>query len=300
MQVEGHEETSGQAHPREIEQGAEFRAYLFRGLMVQRRGAGILESTGRRKAMEILQWFLLHPGQPCSAEQFVDLLWPDSDFDKAMTNFHVSLHALRRMLEPKLNARQESFFIRRHANKVYSFETGGRWWTDVGDLELSYQRGHEFDLLGQHTSARFYYRRVATYAGQLDHLGLSSTPWVGTLRHRYELMCGHSLGRLLDLDTQAGEQEQLLDTAYALIKVDPYHERAVRAVVTSSMRRNDFDHAAGLVTAYCEGVQQDLGLRAAGDLVALRERLAVRTATRARHHQNVTDAARNHPHTKAS
>jgi DNA-binding SARP family transcriptional activator len=275
LSVQSRDGAPSALHPREIELGAEYRAYLFGHLRVFRHDSEMpLNAGGRRKAVEILEWFLLHPGSPCSAEQFVDMLWPEADPEKALTNFHVSLHALRRILEPDLGPRQPSTFIRRHAATIYTFETGGRWWTDVDDLELLYQRGHECDLAGETSRARFYYRRVAGYAARHRLLEGDSSPWLAPYRREFSIMCGHSLSRLMELDAAAGDQEELLETAYAMLRVDRYSEAAVRAIALSHLRNDNTRQAARLIATFCHGLERDLGLRPSRDLLELHRRLA--------------------------
>lgn len=270
-------------HPRELELAAEYRAYLFGGLRVYRQDEEApLDPGGRRKALEILQWFLLHPGQPCSADQLIDLLWPDADAEKGATNLHVSLHALRRFLEPGLAPREESTFIRRHPNRVYTFEANGRWWSDVQDLELLYQRGHDFDLAGEYTKARFYYRRVAAYSGRQALLGADPAPWMKPFRRKFSMMCVHSLARLLEIDASVGDQEELLETAYTMLRLDPYHEPSVRAVVKSSLDCQDTPRAVELIAGYCAGLERDLGVRPPADLLQLCRSLSARGPSRHR------------------
>lgn len=98
--------------------------------------------SSRKKGLQILLWFLLNPGRPCSAEQFIDMLWPGTNSDKAIGRFDVSMHAVKRLLEPDLAAREESVFIQHHSNRVYSFEGADLWWNDLADLDLLYGRGH--------------------------------------------------------------------------------------------------------------------------------------------------------------
>lgn len=257
-------------HPREIEQEAEFQVRLFGRLKVTRALDGSeVTPGGRRRALEILAWFVLNPGVVQSADQFIDLLWPEADPDKAMSNFHVSIHALRRMLEPDLRQGQESTFIRRHANKVYSFVPAGRWWSDVDDLELLYQRGHDADLAGESSRARFYYRRVSGYAAQNELLPELAGDWLVAHRQKYATMCTHSLGRLLALDQAAGDREELLETAYSMLRLNRYHEPALRVAVQSCLEKQNHTRAARLAAGFCTGLEKELGLKAPADLLGL-------------------------------
>ena len=262
-------------HPRELEHNAEYRAHLFGEFRIHVGPQGRrIDRLGRRKALGILHWFLLHPGAPATAEQLIDLLWPESDPEKSMTNFHVSIHSLRRLLEPTLGQGQESRFIRRHSNKVYTFETGEMWWSDVADLELTYCRGHEADLRGEQQRARFYYRKVAAYGSRRPLLEDCHGEWIEQFRRRFRVMSSHSLGRLIELDAISGDHEEMLENAYALLQLEPFHEQALRIAVESCLVKNYRSQAQRLLHGYCVGMGEQLGMPPASDLVDLRDRLA--------------------------
>lgn len=112
-----------QFHPREREQQAIFRAYSFGQFRLFCQDTFIRETMWRRnKAKTLLKWFLLNPGKLCSADQFIDLFWPDLTLEAASINLYVTIHCLRRLLEPALSPRQESKFIRRQSNNFYWLE----------------------------------------------------------------------------------------------------------------------------------------------------------------------------------
>ena len=57
-------------------------------------------------------------------EQFIELFWPDSPARKAIGNFHVAMHCLRKTLESRLAAGKDSSFIHRRTNNFYAFDSG--------------------------------------------------------------------------------------------------------------------------------------------------------------------------------
>ena len=124
------------AHPREREHGAIYRAYSFGQFRLLCKDRPIREAMWRRnKAKALLKWFLLNPGKLCSADEFIDLFWPDLPLETACGNLHVTMHCLRHLLEPSLSPRQESKFIRRQTNNFYWFDMDETWWTDITDVQ---------------------------------------------------------------------------------------------------------------------------------------------------------------------
>jgi hypothetical protein len=76
-------------------------AHFFGGFRVTRRGVPLGEGSPRReKANQLLRWLLLNPLRPVAADELLDVFWPDQDPDRALAALHVTLHAVRRLLEP--------------------------------------------------------------------------------------------------------------------------------------------------------------------------------------------------------
>lgn len=193
---------------RGFEREAPYRAYLFGYLRMYRGDHRVTLESSRKKGLHILLWFLLNPGKPCSADQFVDTLWPETEPDKAIRGFDVNMHVLKRLLEPELGPRERSSFIQHHANRVYTFESADLWWTDVADLELLFRRGHAYDIAGDVARALFYYRRVSGYVSQGPLLDGESSSWLERYRHKYALMCSQALTRLMQIDIDSGTDEE--------------------------------------------------------------------------------------------
>ncbi|WP_084497138.1 AfsR/SARP family transcriptional regulator [Nocardia amamiensis] len=260
-------------HPRELEREAPYRAYLFGHLRMYHGAHRVTLETGRRKGLHILLWFLLNPGKPYSADQFVDTLWPEADPGKAIQAFDVSMHALKRLLEPELGPRERSSFIQHHANRVYTFESADLWWTDVADLELLYRRGHACDVAGDVTRARFYYRRVSDYVSQGPLLDAESCHWLEPYRHRYDLMCSQALTRLMQIDIDCGTDEEILESAYQMLRLDRYNQLATKVIIEVSMRNGNHGRAEHRLHSFCDAIQRDLGVQPPREFVELRRQL---------------------------
>jgi DNA-binding SARP family transcriptional activator len=260
-------------HPRELEREASYRAYLFGYLRMYRGNHRVTLESSRKKALHILLWFLLNPGKPCSADQFVDTLWPESEPDKAIRGFDVNMHVLKRLLEPELGPRERSSFIQHHANRVYTFESADLWWTDVADLELLLRRGHTYDIAGDVARARFYYRRVSGYVSQGPLLDGEPTSWLERYRHKYVLMCSQALTRLMQIDIDCGTDEELLETAYQMLRLERYNQLATRVIIDVSLRKGNRRRAAHRLETFCDVVQRDLGMQLPKEFDELRHQL---------------------------
>ncbi|MEO7019916.1 MAG: BTAD domain-containing putative transcriptional regulator [Ktedonobacteraceae bacterium] len=262
-------------HPREYEHQAAYRGYLFGPFRLFHGEQPVGEMMQRRnKARVILKWFLLHPGKLGSADEFIDLFWPEISPEKAMGNFHVTMHYLRHMLEPTLSARQESAFIHRKPNNFYWFQMDEGWWTDTSDLEMLFERAHTYDLHGDDQRALYYYRKVANYCNQGFLPEDESENWLVPYRRRYKHIHLQVLMRLIQLCTQKNELEEPLEYAYQSLSIDPYNEMATLVIVNAHLQQGNISIAQRRLDTFWNALQQDLGLRPNKELCALRERLA--------------------------
>lgn len=266
-------------HPREYEHEATYRAYLFGQfrLFCGQQPVGQLLRR-RTKARQLLKWFLLNPGKLCSADEFIDLFWPEISPETALGNFHVTLHYLRRVLQPTLNSRQESSYIRRKPNNFYWFQMDENWWIDASDVQALFERARSYDLLDDEQKAAFYYRKIAWYCSQGFLAEDESESWLLPYRRRYRHLYSQALGRLIQIYTRTQALEEVLEYAYQLLLIEPCHEEATRAIVDAHLQQGNVSIAQRRLDAFYQTLQRDLGLHPARDFYMLRER--IRAASR--------------------
>ncbi len=261
-------------HPREYEYQANYRAYFFGPFRLFYGEQSVGELMQRRnKARMILKWFLLNPGKLGSADEFIDLFWPELPSEKALGNFHVTMHYLRHMLEPTLTARQESSFIHRKPNNFYWFQMDERWWMDTSDLEILLERARECDLRGDDRRAAYYYRRIASYCHQGFLPEDEPEDWLRSYRSRYKHMYSQALMRLIQIHTRSNEWEDVLEYAYQSMVHDPYNEIAIRAIVEIHLQQGNVVVAQRRLDAFWRSLHNGLGLRPDKEFYVLRERI---------------------------
>jgi DNA-binding SARP family transcriptional activator len=66
----------------------------------------------RRSAKTLTKLLASHPEHALHREQIIDVLWPNMDVESALNSFAKALHAARRVLEPGLQPRQDSAYLR--------------------------------------------------------------------------------------------------------------------------------------------------------------------------------------------
>lgn len=262
-------------HPKEREQEAIYRAYLFGPFRVFRGGELLGQRSQRReKALLLLKWFLLNPGTPRSMDELIDMACPDTAPDKAVSSFHVAMHCLRRMLEPDLCRGEESSYIRRSGTNIYRFEAGNRWWTDTGEVDWLFEQGRTSDNRGDARRACFYYGQVVAHpVRRFLEDDDSHTHWLTPHRRRYRALHTQALLRLMLLHGQRGEPDESLEYAYQMLTVDPYNELAAITVIEADLEHGRPAHARNRLWTFLESCTRDLGIAPSNDLLTLQDRV---------------------------
>lgn len=252
------------------EHTAPFRAYLFGRPRLLRGQADLTAEQGvRRKATDLLVWFLLNPGRPVAAEALVEELWPEASAAGSLGSFHVGLHQLRRLLEPGLGKRQDSQFIHRHSNKVYSFDPNGQWWMDVHDLERLYLWGHAADQRGDVERAKFCFRRIGMHVARGRLLDGSNARWLEPTRLKHAHISEQALTRLIALEQRTGGPDATLESAYLTLSVDKFNVLATRVVIEDHLSRGERAMARRMLSEYCTCLESELGLPAPQEVLEL-------------------------------
>ncbi len=259
------------AHPREREYDAYYRAYFFGQFRLFTQQKSIKETAWRRnKVKALLKWFLLNPGKLCSADEFIDLFWPDLPLETASGNLYVTIHCLRHLLEPSLGARETSKFIRRQSNNFYWFEADETWWSDIADVQSLFNTARAFDGRGEILKALFYYRKVVSLcsAGFLPED--ESEQWLRRYRQHYEYIYLQVLVRLIQLHQQRGELEEIVEYAYMALSLDACCEPAMKAIIEVYFKQGNAGMALRRLDDFGSLLRQELGVEPGKELLALR------------------------------
>lgn len=263
-------------HPREREQQAVYRAYSFGQFRLFGADKPIKEPVWRRnKAKTLLKWFILNPGKLCSADQFIDLFWPDLPLETAMGNLHVTVHFLRHLLEPSLGPRQESKFIRRQTNNFYWFHMDDSWWTDTSEVQHLFETAKLYDRAEEYLKASYYYRKVVSYCSAGFIPEDINAEWLRPYRQHYEYIYSQVLVRLLHIYQQRNELEEVLEYAYLALELDPYCEPAIKAIIDAYLKQGNVAMARHRLENFHVFLHQELGMRPGKEILALRKKIAV-------------------------
>lgn len=262
------------AHPREREYSAYYRAYFFGQFRLFAHEKPVKETMWRRnKVKSLLKWFLLNPGKLCSADEFIDLFWPEVSLETASSNLYVTIHCLRHLLEPALHPREASKYIRRQSNNFYWFELDETWWTDIADVQHLFDTARAFDAHGDDVKASFYYRKVVGHCCSGFLPEDESEQWLRPYRQHYEYIYLQVLVRLIQIYQQRDELEEVLEYAYLALSLDAYCEPAMRAIVDVYFKQGNVGMARRRLDDFGSLLRRELGMEPSKEMHVLRMRI---------------------------
>lgn len=269
-----------QLHPREREQNALFRVYLFGPFRLLHEKQPLGEPVWRRsKAKSLLKWFILHPGELCSADQLVDLFWPEVSPEAAYSNFHVTIHYLRRLLEPTITRGQDSLYIRRHTNNFYQLVIDAGWWSDVLEVQNLLEGAKRLERTGEDTKAAFCYRKIVSYCERGFLPEDTYEEAFHQYRRHYDCLYQQALLRLIEIYQQRNELHEVLEYAYQALHQDPYYEPAIKAVASVYIGQGNVSGAARMLDEFERFLDEELSIEPGKDIQALRKSIQITAAS---------------------
>jgi DNA-binding SARP family transcriptional activator len=230
---------------------------LLGSLQVTRRGQTIPEAAwGSERAKALLVYLLWKGPAGASREELSAALWPDRSVEEAANVFHVTLHRLRRALEPKSN-RQANYIL--HQRGTYRFNSEAAHWLDV----TTFRRLVTTDTPESLQAA------VALYRGPyLADAGWVLPPEVEIERQALEQLYVSALRQLIaQLDSRAAGPY-----LEKLLAIEPADETAHRLLTLGYLARGRRDLARRQVARWRQALAE-VELRPTAEIRALWEKV---------------------------
>lgn len=126
-----------------------------------------VKALKKRKSGLLLALLLTHDS-PLPRDQVVDRIWSDLDAEAADTSLRVTLHHLRRLLEPHLGGRSKSRYIQAEGGLIW-FSRQPEVEVDLDQFKACLQRAEEHAANGDLASAANHYESACKlYRGDLS------------------------------------------------------------------------------------------------------------------------------------
>ncbi|NCC30656.1 MAG: hypothetical protein EOM24_01385 [Chloroflexia bacterium] len=215
----------------------------------------------------LLAYLALHHDAPLGRAQVAFQLWPDSTEVQALTNLRGLLHRMRLAL-PWFDQ------VVRSERQTLVWQPQCAWSLDVAAFQAAREAAYAAEADGQLALARMHFQTaVQIYQGDL--LPGLYDDWLLIERERLRDAYLTALERVALLAEQAGDEPAALASLRQLVRMEPLHEPAHRALIRLASQSGD---RAGAVRAYHRCVtifQRELGVMPGATTVQAYERARV-------------------------
>ncbi|EYB67235.1 hypothetical protein DEIPH_ctg046orf0032 [Deinococcus phoenicis] len=185
----------------------------------------------RRQAYALLKLLVTRWGRPVSVEELCDALWPGEEVSgRVLARLHVTLNALRQVLEPPGSA--EAQVLLRDGN-TYRFAPLLPYRLDVQEFELLVQRG---DTQAGAEAVATYQQALRLYRGDFLEDDLF-TDWYALERDYLRELALRALFRSAELQTSGGQWQDAQATYSRILTIDPNRFEAYEALIRLLLRR---------------------------------------------------------------
>ncbi len=189
-------------------------------------------------------------------ERAAELLWPETPPEKQKRNFKVTLHRLRKILEPKMNKAYGSSYLHIRDNRL------------VLDTDLCHLDSVHFEKLCRraekasqsddvHRAKACYQEALALYLGDFLPHDLYDD-WSETQRTHLRNRCLDAAFFLAMLLEEQKDFSAALDCLRRVIAMDPLHETAYCRLMQLYARQGDTDRVRKVYADCCASLAREI------------------------------------------
>jgi LuxR family maltose regulon positive regulatory protein len=218
-----------------------------------------VKALKKRKA-GLLLVLLLSQDSPFPREQVVDRLWPDLDADASDTSLRVTLHHLRRLLEPHLGGRSKSRYIQAEGGLIW-FSRQPELDIDLDHFTVAMSHAEEAATVGNSRLAASHYEAACkVYRGDLS----ADDPYSAALEDLRNLLRERYTAALDWLGDYYWHEAQDYAKGILMFKqrlaLDEAHEPAHQALIRLYLENGQVSSARQQYAACRESLRTQLGV----------------------------------------
>lgn len=209
----------------------------------------------RKQARHLLMAIVaLGPGE-VSKSQLVQALWPAAKSESADKNFRVTLHRLRRALEPDLDRKLGSSYVLSQNGRLQL--NPAICTSDLAEFRRLQRQAGEREAAGENAAALQSLEQAAGLYGA-GFLAGEPGDWAEEARQALQQEYGNLLMHLARLQERWGSVGRAMDTLGRLIRDDPLCEPAYQRLMILQAEVGLFGEAARTYEACREQLKQGL------------------------------------------
>lgn len=233
------------------------RICLLGPLKVFRAGVELsAQAFKRRKARELFGLLIAQRGQPLSKERLWDILFPDSDADKAARDLRVAFHALFDVLDPDRPHNHPARWVTRR-DDLYSIpwvpELSLDWRDYDRHLEVAEAAGPGPDRV------RSWERALQLVHGDL-FLDFAGCDWSQSLREGWRTSYLVTATKLAQHYLAENRSDQCLSLAHTILEQERCWEAGYRLLMQAHLREGRAAQATRVYDMCADVLQAELGV----------------------------------------
>jgi|GEM_PF-2489345 len=222
---------------------------------------------GGNRPKLLFKALLVHGLREIPRDIIMDNLWPESPPSSARQNFKVTLHRLRKSLEPDLNSHQSSAFVHLKDNLISLDKSRCR--VDIEEFlvcckeikrHLADGTVEQIPPLGHHLMALYQgdFMPEEPYA-----------PWMEMKRWALRDTYFETVLAVSTVYRDGGQLEAAADFCRTAIQIDPFQERVIRELIMLYTRLGRHKDARDVFEQFRSALKMELGMEPDSEMLAL-------------------------------
>jgi len=232
----------------------------------------------RRKTSDLLKVLLTAPGATLTVDQLIEALWPESAVTAAAQNVQARVSELRHVLEPGLERRAHSKYVK-HRGEGYALVLGDDLWLDTEAFRVQLAAAHDLTDRGEWTKAVEAFEEASTlYRG--DFLVEDRyADWAEPTRQQFRELHLDGLARLAECYAELGRLRQAISCCRRILGIEPHRETVIRQLMTYQDRNSQRAKALETFREGERALRKQLDVEPSPETKALRDRIAQKEKT---------------------
>jgi DNA-binding SARP family transcriptional activator/CRP-like cAMP-binding protein len=178
----------------------------------------------------LLKAIVTHGSRQVPKEQIMEALWPEVASQSGERNLKITLHRLRKVLEPERGKAFGSSYLYLKANLMCLDDELCK--IDIDDFLSFYRRGEKKEREGDMEAALFLYNNALDlYKGDFLSEELY-TPWIDAKREELRKLYINLLIMIANIQEKRGTSKIAIDCYKKIIQIDPLSEQAYQRLMT--------------------------------------------------------------------
>ena len=200
------------------------------GLHISKEGGPVPESAWEgNQPKRLLKAILSRGSKNIQKDLLMEDLWPEADPETVTKNFKVTLHRLRKALEPEMDQTYGSSYVHLRDNLIFLDDE--RMKIDVDGFMKSIESGKEKERQGDINAAVTWYESAARYYVGDFLAGDLYAPWAERRRQKLQDAYLSMLFRWARLHESNQETQDAISVYERITMIDPFREEAYQKLM---------------------------------------------------------------------